>query len=391
MVPPGFKISVLARIPAARFIMLLSTGEILVAQPVLGSILLVRPQADGTAAVSTLIEDLQSPQGMALHPSDDKLYLYVGESNQVTRFLIAPGASSAGDKTVIVPNLPDSSNIELRGPYRHWLKNLVIGPDNKLYVDIASSTNADPTDTTSNPVRSAIYQYDLDGSNGKIFARGIRNAEGVAFVPGTNELWAAVNETDDILYPFHNSWQGSGSIDYGNLITSYVDDHPPDELIHVKEGANYGWPFANPNPDTSSGLDNMPFAPNYETNPEWSKYPESMFTRVDKGIQAHSAPLGMAFLQNGKIPEPFREGIAIALHGSWDRSRKTGYKVIFFPWQEGRPGPQIDLVTGWLDDRSQTYWGRPVDVKPANDGSLLISDDESGTIYRLAPVGDQSG
>ena len=88
------------------------------------------------------------------------------------------------------------------------LKNLVIGLDNKLYVDMASSTNADPIDTTSNPIRSAIYQYDLDGANGRIFARGIRNAEGLAFLPGTNELWAAVNETDDIRYPFRNSWQG---------------------------------------------------------------------------------------------------------------------------------------------------------------------------------------
>jgi glucose/arabinose dehydrogenase len=387
MVPPGFKISVLAHISGARFIMPLPTGEILVAQPVLGSISLVRPQADGTVSVSTLIEDLQNPQGMALHTIDDRLYLYVGESNQVSRYLIAPGAASASDRTVIVPNLPDSSSPELRGPYRHWLKNLVIGPDNKLYVDIASSTNADPIDTTSNPVRCAIYQYDLDGSNGKIFARGIRNAEGLAFVPGTNELWAAVNETDDILYPFRNSWQGSGSIDYGKLITSYIDDHPPDEFIHVKEGANYGWPFANPNPDTSNGLDNMPLAPNYETNPDWSKYPESMFTRIDKGIQAHSAVLGIAFLQDSKVPEPFHNGIALALHGSWDRSRKTGYKVIFFPWQDGRPGPQIDLVTGWLEDQSQSYWGRPVDVKPANDGSVLISDDFSGTVYRLAPLG----
>jgi len=342
MAPPGFKISVLARIPAARFIMPLSTGEILVAQPAAGTILLLRPQADGTAAVSSRIEDLQNPQGMALHQSEHRLYLYVGESNQVTRFLFAFGATNAGDKTVIVPNLPDASSPELRGPYRHWLKNLVIGPDKKLYVDIGSSTNADPIDTTSNPVRSAIYQYDLDGGNARIFARGIRNAEGLAFVPGTNELWAAVNETDDILYPFRNSWRGSGLIDYGNLITSYVDDHPPDEFIHVKEGANYGWPFANPDPDTPNGLDNMPFAPNYGTNPDWSKYPESMFTRVDKGIQAHSAPLGMAFLQDSKVPEPFHDGIAIALHGSWDRSRKTGYKVIFFPWQDGRPGPQIE-------------------------------------------------
>ena len=169
-------------------------------------------------------------------------------------------------------------------------------------------------------------------------------------------------------------------------MTSYIDDHPPDEFIHVKDGANYGWPFADPNPDTPNGLDQMPFAPNYETNPDWSKYPESMFTRIDKGIQAHSAPLGMAFLQDSKTPEPFHEGIAIGLHGSWDRSRKTGYKVIFFPWQDGRPGRQIDLVTGWLDDRSQSQWGRPVDVKPANDGSVLISDDYSGTIYRLAPL-----
>jgi glucose/arabinose dehydrogenase len=386
MVPPEFKISIVVRIPGARFMMPLSTDEILVAQPGLGSILLVRPQANGTATVSVLIEDLHNPQGMALHLSEDRLYLYVGESNQVSRFIIAPDRASAGEKTVIVPNLPDSSSPELHGPYRHELKNLVISPDNKLYVDIASSTNADPTDTGSVPVRSSIYQYDLDGKNGRIFARGIRNAEGLAFVPGTNELWAAVNESDDVLYPFRNSWQDSGSIDYGKRITSYIDDHPPDEFIHVKEGANYGWPFANPNPDTPNGLDNMPFAPNYETNRDWSKYPESMFTRIDKGIQAHSAPLGMAFLQDSKTPEQFHEGIAIALHGSWDRSRKTGYKVIFFPWQDGRPGRQIDLVTGWLDDRSQSQWGRPVDVKPANDGSVLISDDYSGTIYRLAPL-----
>src|SRR3984893_11437510 len=198
------------------------------------------------------------------------------------------GGASAGEKTVIVPNLPDSSSPELGGSYGHELKNLVIGPDNKLYVDVASSTNSDPIDTTSNPVRSAIYQYDLDGANGKIFARGIRNAEGLAFVPGTNELWAAVNEADDVRYRFQNTWQGSGSNDYGKRITSYIDDHPPDEFIHVKEGANYGWPFADPNPD--KGLDRMRFDPDYETNRDWSQFPESSFTRIDTGITAHCAP-----------------------------------------------------------------------------------------------------
>jgi hypothetical protein len=122
------------------------------------------------------------------------------------------------------------------------------------------------------------------------------------------------NETDDILYPFRNGWQGRGSMNYGKSITSYVDDHPPDEFIHVKDGAYYGWPPIRIQ-IVSNGLDNMPFAPNYKMNPDWSRYPESMFTRVDKGIQAHSAPLGTAFFQDSKIPAPFREGIAIALHG----------------------------------------------------------------------------
>ena len=386
-VPPGFRISVVARIPRARFILPLATGAFLVAQPFNGWITLVQSGINGTSSVSTLIDGLHQPQGMALHSIGDKLYLYVAESNQISRFSIARDGTSAGQKMVLAPGLPDSSSPELRGYYRHELKNLVIGPDDKLYVDIASSTNADPRDTISNPVRSAIYQYDLDGRNGRVFARGIRNAEGLDFVPGTRQLWAAVNELDDVRYPFRNSWRNSGSIDYGKRITSYIDDHPPDELIYVKEGANYGWPFADPNPDTANGLDNMPFAPNYETNPDWSRYPEKMFTRVDKGIQAHSAPLGMAFLQDSRVPEPFRNGVAIAYHGSWDRSRKTGYKVVFFPWQNGRPGRQVDFVSGWLNDESQSQWGRPVDVKPASDGSLLISDDYSGTIYRLAPAG----
>jgi glucose/arabinose dehydrogenase len=127
MVPHGFKISVVARILLARFIMPLSAGDILVATPSDGTISLVQIQADGTATVSSLIEDLHNPHGMALHQSDDKLYLYVAESNQVSRFLIAPGAASAGEKAVIVPNLPDSSGPELHGPYgpraeesRYW-------------------------------------------------------------------------------------------------------------------------------------------------------------------------------------------------------------------------------------------------------------------------------
>jgi glucose/arabinose dehydrogenase len=131
----------------------------------------------------------------------------------------------------------------------------------------------------------------------------------------------------------------------------------------------------------------MPLDPSYETNPDWSKYPESKFTRSDNGIQAHSAPLGMSFLQETKLPDWLRNSAAVAYDGSWDRSRKTGYKVVIFPWKsQQRLANQVDLVIGWLDDRSQRVWGRPVDVKPATDGrSLFISDDYSGSIYELSP------
>ncbi len=378
-IPTGFRITVAARVPRARFLRPLANGAFLVSQPSTGRIILV--QLNG--AEKTLIAGLRHPQGMELHNDGGKVELYVGESNKVSRYTLSGDYQIAGDRVVIVPNLPDSSSPELGGFYGHELKNLTIGPENKFYVDIASSSNADPKDVTSDPVRCAIYQYDLDGRNGRIFARGIRNAEGLAFVPGTNQLWAAVNERDDIRYPFRRSWQGSGSDDYGRRITGYIDNHPPDQFIHVKDGADYGWPFANPDPDTPSGLDNMPLDPDYDTNPGWSRFPASKFTRTDKGIQAHSAVLGIAFLQGTKAPDSIRNGVVMAYHGSWDRSVKTGYKVVFFPWVNGRPGDQVDLVTGWLDERSQRAWGRPVDVKPGADGALLISDDFSGTVYRL--------
>jgi glucose/arabinose dehydrogenase len=385
-VPRGFQIRVMTRIPAARFLASTPDSGLLVSQPSRGRIWWVSVAPSDATLPVVAVSGLRQPHGMVFTAIGGKTYVYVGESNEISRFLYDSDKHALLQKQVIVPNLPDTSSPELRGAYRHELKNLAVGPDHRLYVDIASSTNADPRDTTSDPIRCAIYRYDLDGGNRSLFAKGIRNAEGLGFLPGTNALWAVVNGSDEIRFPFHRSWKGSGSDDYGKRITSYVDDHPPDTFIHVKSGADYGWPFAEPDPDGPSGLDNMPLDPNYETNADWSKYPESKFTLSDKGIQAHSAPLGMAFLQETKLPEWLRNSAAVAYHGSWDRSRKTGYKVVIFPWTSQRPGNQTDLVTGWLDDQSQRIWGRPVDVKPAAGGkSLFISDDYSGTVYELSP------
>ena len=386
-VPSGFQIRVVNRISAARFLRSTPDGGILVSQPSRGKIWWSSGTPEGASLPVLAASGLRLPHGMVFTVIGGKTYLYVGESNEISRFQYDPNSHTLLHKEVVVPNLPDSSSAELRGSYGHELKNLAISPDRHLYVDIASSTNADPRDTTSDPVRSAIYRYDLDGRNRTLFAKGIRNAEGLDFVPGTNGLWAVVNGGDDIRFPFHRSWKRSGSDDFGKRITAYVDDHPPDTFIHVRFGADYGWPFADPDPDSPSGLDTMPLAPSYENNPDWSKYPESRFTRSDKGIQAHSAPLGLAFLQETNLPDWLQNSAAVAYHGSWDRSRKTGYKVVIFPWtSQQRPGNQVDLVSGWLDEKSQRVWGRPVDVKPSTNGqSLFISDDYSGTIYELKP------
>jgi glucose/arabinose dehydrogenase len=382
-VPEGAKISVLARVEKARFLAVSPQGDVLVSQPSSGKILLVRKSGPAEEKVSELIRGLRLPQGMVFQRIGETLYLYVSESNRISRFVYSRDALSQARQEIVVPNLPDRSSPNLGGAYGHELKNIAIGPDQKLYVDIASATNADPSDTRSDPIRCAIYRYDLDGKNGKLVATGIRNAEGLDFLPGTNELWAVVNQRDNIRYPFKIGRGPYQSSDYGRVIPSYVDDHPPDEFIHVKDGANYGWPFANPNPD--NGMDRMPFDPDYDTNRDWSRFPESSFSRIDKGIPAHSAPLGFSFLQATKVPVPYRNGAVVALHGSWNRTRKTGYKIVFFPWLPGgEPGAQMDLVTGWLDDQTQRVWGRPVDIVPDLEGNLLISDDASGTIYKLS-------
>jgi glucose/arabinose dehydrogenase len=329
VVPKGFKIAVVTRLPRARFILSVTPSDTLVALPFTGKIVLVRQNVDASIRLINFLEDLRKPQGMALWRGSRHSFLYVAESNRVVRMPFTPGSDAPGNPEVIIANLPDGSSPELHGAYGHDLKDIVISLSNKLYLDIASASNASPSDATSYPVRSAIYEYDLDGRSGRLFARGIRNAEGLGVLPGTNELWAVVIGRDELRFPFHRAFGKNSGDDFDKRITTYVDDHPPDELIHVRQGANYGWPFANPDPDTASGMDDMAFDPDVDNNPDWSKYPQSSFTRVDKGIQAHSAPLGMTFLQETKVPPTFRNGLAVALHGSWDRSIKTGYKVIF--------------------------------------------------------------
>ena len=374
-VPKGFQISVVARVSKARFLAVAPNGDVLVSQPASGSVKLIRG-----SSVTDFVTGLNQPHDIVFHKIAAKTFVYIAQTNQVTRYPYQFGDLKGKNPEVIVPNLPDASLPELGGRYGHALKNIAIDQDHKLYVSIGSSCNVCLNDTKANPVRGSVYVYDADGSNPKLFARGIRNAEGLDFVPETNELWVVVNNRDNAPYPYQKDFDGDGSNDYGKLIQAFVDNYPPEPFTKVVSGGDYGWPFCNSNAE--NGLDNMPFDRDMDLNKDGQNRDCNKINRVSKGIQAHSAPLGVSFLNNSSFPLPYREGVVSALHGSWNRAKKTGYKVIFFPWKDSKPGAEQDLVTGFLE--GQGVWGRPVDAVPDNNGGLLISDDYSGTVYRLA-------
>ncbi|MEH1922049.1 MAG: sugar dehydrogenase [Nostoc sp.] len=379
-VPPNFSASVYARIPSARFIAVAPNGDLLVSQPSTGKVLIVRSNGTRDPIISNFVTGLRRPHDIVFHKIDNITYVYISETHQINRFTYNNGDIIGRNRQVVVSGLPDSSTSELRGAYGHELKNIALDSNHKLYVSIASTCNACTQDTVSNPKRGAIYQYNADGSNRRLFAQGLRNAEGLAFLPNTNDLWVVVNNRDNIAYPFND---GSGK--YGRVIPSYVDNHPPEEFTKVRDGGNYGWPFCNPNPDTSNGVNNMPFDRDYQFNAD-GRVNCNALDRISKGIQAHSAPLGLTFLQNTRFSSLYSNGVVAGLHGSWNRQTKTGYKIAYFPWNSATrtPGQEIELVSGWLVPGTQEIWGRPVDIAVDQQGNLLISDDYSGTIYKLS-------
>ncbi|MEH2375565.1 PQQ-dependent sugar dehydrogenase [Nostoc sp.] len=382
-VPPNFSISVYARIPNARFIAVAPNGNLLVSQPATGKVLIVRANGSKDPIISEFVTGLSKPHDIVFHTINNITYVYISENNQINRFIYKYGDITAHNRQVVVANLPYPSTSELQGHYAHELKNIALDTNHKLYVSIASSCNACVSDTVSNPRRAAIYQYNADGSNPRLFAQGLRNAEGLAFVPGTNDLWVDVNNRDNIAYPFKDATNN-----YGKVIPSYVDNHPPEEFTRVRDGGNYGWPFCNPNPDTSSGFYYMPFDRDYQFNADGHVNCNAM-DKIIRGIPAHSAPLGLTFLQNTKFPSLYSSGVLVGLHGSWNRQPKSGYagyKIAYFPWDSTTkiPGNQMDLVSGWTLPVTEKYWGRPVDMAVDQQGNLLISDDWSGTIYKLS-------
>jgi glucose/arabinose dehydrogenase len=283
--------------------------------------------------VVVVADRLNRPHGLAFKDGA----LYVAETGRVLRFRYDPGALKASDPRPVVPSLPAGGG--------HWTRTIAFGPDGRLYVSVGSSCNiCKETDAR----RAAIVRYEPDGSGERLYATGLRNAVGITFQPGTGGLWATVNERD---------WKG--------------DDLPPEYITEVKEGGFYGWP--------ECFVAERKVVPNDRAAGDRCQ----KVTLPTLEVQAHSAPLGMAFYTGQQFPPDYRGSLFVAYHGSWNRSVPTGYKVVRVPFADGRPsGPVEDFATGWLTNDRRVF-GRPVDVLTAPDGALYLSDDNGGIVYRI--------
>ncbi len=324
--PPGFNIAVFAEnLNGVRSLALGPGGAVYASLMGPGRIVrLADANGDGTAdSVATVLTGLRLPFGIAFRGDT----MYFAEVNAVKR--LDPGAASP---VTLVSGIPGGG---------HVTRTVVFGPDKLMYVSVGSSCNiCDESD----PRRAAVVRYNLDGSGEHLFATGLRNSVGLAFQQATGELWATNNDRDNL----------------GN-------DLPPERINILRDGKFYGWPRCY-----------LPGKPNPE-------YADADCSRVEAPaitFQAHSAPLGIAFYTGAGFPADYRGNAFVAYHGSWNRSVPTGAKVVRVRVQGGRPVAVEDFVTGWqLPDGSR--WGRPVAVLALPDGSLLVSDDQGGRIWRV--------
>jgi len=330
--PPGFSISIFASgVGPARFMAWSAAGDLLVSVTRRGQVVALRDTAQAGRAdrIWVVADGLDLPHGLAFR---DPQTLYVAETGRVVRFRYAAERGQVSNREVVVPDLPSGGG--------HFTRTIAFGPDGKLYVSIGSSCNVC---IERDPRRAAVVRYNADGSGEHLFARGLRNAVGIAFTD-RGEPWGVVNGRDRL-----------------------GDDFPPEILVQIKDGMHYGWPHCNgrriPDPEFGRpGFCETVELPDFE-------------------MQAHSAPLGLIFYHGQMFPAEYRGDLFIGFHGSWNRSTKTGYKVVRVRMRDGRPVGIEDFATGWL--AGDRVWGRPVDVSVGPDGALYVSDDHAGLIYRI--------
>jgi glucose/arabinose dehydrogenase len=367
LVPPGWTMSVWARIPKARLAAWAPDGALLVSVPAEGKVLKLVPDGSGPPRESVLLDDLDAPHGLAFAGST----LYVAESDQVNAYTYADGTATG--RRVVADGLPDDRSPELGGEYAHALKSVTVGPDGAVYFSIGSTGNVSAEDRTATPERATIMRIPLRGGPYQVFARGVRNGTGLAIAPD-GSVWTAVNNRDNIAYP-------EPGPSYGQVIADYVDDHPPESMARLTAGRDLGWPYCNP--DGEGGP--VSLVRDVQTNPDGGKLDCAKLPAVEQTFGAHAAPLGLSFVDGG-LPVPYTQGALVGVHGSWNRQSPRAPEVSFFAWQNGTLGSQQTLVGGF-QAADGARWGRPVAAVLGPDGAVYVTDDYAGAVYRVAPPG----
>jgi glucose/arabinose dehydrogenase len=370
--PAGFQVALLATgMNKPRTIRTAPNGDAFVAESDGGRILVFRGADNGEPGTPQVFaEGLQKPYGIAFHPlGPEPRYVYVGEHHQVVRFPYKNGDLKAtGPAQVIVPGIPSS---------HHWTRDVVVSKDGaRLFVAVGSGSNvggARPNAAGSmqkmtpeqiaahekahgrgaawgpEEDRATVRTFDPEGKGLRNYATGVRNCSGLTVHPMTGDVWCAVNERD-----------GLG------------DDVPFEYVTSIRDGGFYGWPWY--------------YIGGHEEPRRKGERPDLKAHVVvpDVLLEAHTAPLGLTFYEGSSFPAEYRGNVFVALHGSWNRSERAGYKVVRIRMSGGKPtGVYEDFLTGFVVD-AKNVWGRPVGVGVLKDGSLLVSDDGSGSIWRVS-------
>ncbi|GAB4580972.1 MAG: sorbosone dehydrogenase family protein [Anaerolineales bacterium] len=338
-VPDGFKVGVFASgLNGPRFIAFGPDGVLYVADRGAGRIVAL-PDANGDGVadeVRVFAEGLNQPHSLVFYEGS----WYLGVPTGVVRLRDTDGDGKADERTTLIDDYPTGG---------HSTRTVIFLPDGRMAVSIGSSCNVCEEEDSR---RAAIMVYDAEGNHGRLFAVGLRNAVGLALHPITGELWATNNGRDLM-----------------------GDDLPPETVNLVREGMDFGWPRCQ-----SGDIEDPDFG--FPGSCEGVEPPAVK-------MQAHSAPLGLAFYTGTNFPEAYQGDLFVAFHGSWNRSVPTGYKVVRLPFESNSPTGEVeDFAVGWLDLAANEATGRPVGLAVGPDGALYVSDDKGSIIYRIWWTGE---
>jgi glucose/arabinose dehydrogenase len=355
--PEGFKVELYyTGLDQPRLIRTAPNGDLFVALSYQNKIMVFRGAgADGKPKeVSTFADGLSQPFGIQFYPAKDPKWVYVGNTDSVVRFPYRVGDLKASGPAEKLTDLPGGGRLRGGG---HWTRDIAFSPDGqRMFVSVGSHSNDDDSDTHPEEFhRADVLEFTPEGKFVKVYASGIRNCVGEAINPTTGELWCSTNERDML-----------------------GDNLVPDYITHVQEGGFYGWPWYYMS--TNGGVQD----PRQE-----GKHPElkGKVITPDVLVNPHFASLEMLFYEGSQFPAEYKGDGFAAEHGSWNRANRSGYEVIRVPMKDGHAtGEYEDFLTGFVRPDGKV-WGRPVGVTVANDGSLFVTDDGSGSIWHVIYTG----